>query len=115
MPELCRYRGEEKVDYVDMQLGLAAIEIKGTKAEWRSDNLFVPPSLWGSGTGGAFLGKLIEKLHGSGITQLMVKLKQADNARSDFSSRQERNDLIAFYKGQRFSLAQDGHTMVRRL
>jgi hypothetical protein len=108
--------GQQKVRYVEVQLGLAALQIRGTVARWRSDNFFVPPSLWGSGTGGKFLGELVKKLEAAGIEHLVVKLKQAaEKERSDFSTRQERNDLIAFYKGQRFSLAKNGSTMVRRL
>jgi hypothetical protein len=105
-----------EVRFVEMQLGIAILRTENSTATWKSDEFFVPPSLWGSGTGREFLRVLLDVLATAGIKEVVVKPSDAAaGRRSDFASRQEQNDMLAFYKGQQFFLSLSGRSMVRRL
>jgi hypothetical protein len=106
--------GSENVKLVPIQLGLARMQMRAARLSWSSNDFFVPPSLWGSGTGRVFLNKLISQPP-AGVREFVVRpeQKRAEEMRSDFSSRQERNDLIAFYKQAEFSTRADADEMMR--
>jgi GNAT superfamily N-acetyltransferase len=83
-------------------------------AVWRDNEFFIPPGLWGSGIGSAFLRSLLLKLESIGVTTCAVSL--AEQKRTDLASRQQRSDLIAFYKREGFKLDdKDRHRLVREL
>jgi GNAT superfamily N-acetyltransferase len=83
-------------------------------AVWRDNEFFVPPGLWGSGIGAAFLRSLLLKLESIGVITCAVSL--AGQKRTDLASRQQRSDLIAFYKREGFKLDdKDRHRLVREL
>jgi hypothetical protein len=101
-----------------VQAGLAFIDVstvQGT-ASWNTEDFFVPPSLWGAGLGGKFLDKLLKILQDEGIRRCEVTVnpppdeKQAPipwTKRTDLASRQQLNDLLAFYSRAHFTLTED--------
>ncbi len=102
-----------------VQAGLAFIDVStvpGT-ARWNTEDFFVPPSLWGAGLGAKFLDKLLEVLQDKEkIQRCEVTVKpppDEKNApipwtkRTDLASRQQLNDLLAFYSRAHFTLAED--------
>ena len=105
---------------VEIQAGLAFISVKDDErreiARWETDEFFVPPSLWGSGMGRTFLQKLLGKLGEEGIRKCEVTISSrmpgapgvVELLQTDLASRQERNDLIAFYKRAGFRSEGDG-------
>jgi GNAT superfamily N-acetyltransferase len=83
-----------------VQAGLAFVDLRDPKiARWSAKEFFVPPGLWGSGIGEKFLKKLLEELRAPRCEVTVERQK-----RTDLASRQERNDLIAFYKRAGFQL-----------
>ncbi len=101
--------GTAKLDTVQMQLGLAAVVMSGSVARWHSDDFFVPPGLWGSGIGADFLEKLIAALPPATRCEVELARELPGEQRNDFASRQERNDLVSFYKRAGFALDAAGH------
>jgi GNAT superfamily N-acetyltransferase len=104
----------------NVQTGLAFVGLSPAApanpqiAVWRDKEFFVPPGLWGSGIGSAFLSSLLLKLKSIGVTTCAVSLSQ--EMRTDLASRQQRNDSIAFYKREGFDLDdKDRHRLVREL
>ena len=74
----------------------------------------MPPSLWGAGLGARFLNELLAILKKEGVKRCEVAVeppprKTADVAvewlkRTDVASRQQLNDLLAFYQRASFTL-----------
>ena len=99
-----------------IQAGLAFVDL-GTAgvARWNSEQFFVPPGLWGAGIGSQFLVKLLEKLGASSSPVDRVEVTIGPQSlgtspaleRTDVASRQQRNDLIAFYKRAGFQVEGD--------
>jgi GNAT superfamily N-acetyltransferase len=82
------------------QAGLAFVDLREPQiARWSAKDFFVPPGLWGSGIGEKFLNKLLKELRAPRCEVTVERQK-----RTDLASRQERNDLIAFYKRAGFRL-----------
>jgi hypothetical protein len=116
-----------------IQAGLAFLELKGTTARWAVDDFFVPPSFWGAGLGERFLNELLVKLKAGGCERCEVTtepLREKDEAdeipkkdempldwskRTDLASRQQLNDLLAFYQRAQFNFDQKSKTLVRIL
>jgi GNAT superfamily N-acetyltransferase len=83
-----------------VQAGLAFVDLRDPRiARWSAKEFFVPPGLWGSGIGEKFLNKLLKELRAPRCEVTVERQK-----RTDLASRQERNDLIAFYKRAGFQL-----------
>ena len=118
-----------------VQAGLAFLDLLARPtdllptARWNVEDLFVPPSLWGAGLGELFLKALLDKLQKEGFSRCEVTVekpkerKKGDDAvevavpwnkRTDMASRQQLNDLLAFYQRAGFSLAGD-NVLVRDL
>jgi GNAT superfamily N-acetyltransferase len=97
-------RDRVDVKPVPMQLAVAAVLESPERVKWTSEDFFVPPSLWGSGTGGVFLRALLERLAKPGREFVVELIQVRHGDRSDFAVRQERNDLIAFYKSAGFTV-----------
>jgi GNAT superfamily N-acetyltransferase len=84
-------------------------------ARWNSEEFFVPPGLWGAGIGSQFLGKLLEKLGASSSPVSRAEVTIGPQSlgtspaleRTDVASRQQRNDLIAFYKRAGFQIEKE--------
>ncbi len=78
------------------------------------EDFFVPPSLWGAGLGAKFLNELLATLKKEGVKGCEVAIepppKKADDVavewlkRTDVASRQQLNDLLAFYQRANFTL-----------
>jgi GNAT superfamily N-acetyltransferase len=99
----------------DFQAGLAFLDLSGKAvARWNVEDLFVPPSLWGAGLGARFLNELLVMLKKEGVKSCEVGVeappKKTDDAavewlkRTDVASRQQLNDLLAFYQRASFTL-----------
>jgi hypothetical protein len=100
----------------DFQAGLAFLDLLSDKtlARWNVEDFFVPPSLWGAGLGARFLNELLVILKKEGVKSCEVDLepppKKTDDAavewlkRTDLASRQQLNDLLAFYQRASFML-----------
>ena len=97
-----------------IQAGLAFIDLSGQPtARWNVEDFFLPPSLWGAGLGERFLKKLLIDLKNEGINGCEVTIetpvtkpegKKIDwSQRTDLASRQQLNDLLAFYQRAEFS------------
>jgi hypothetical protein len=104
-----------------IQAGLAFLDLSTTGlARWNSDEFFVPPGLWGAGIGGQFLGKLLKELGSlpSPVSRVEVTIAPQSRGtspvlkRTDVASRQQRNDLIAFYQRAGFQI--EGKKLVWR-
>ena len=96
-----------------VQAGLAFLDLsEKTLARWNVEDFFVPPSLWGAGLGAKFLNELLAILKREGVTRCEVAVeapKEGDGAvewlkRTDLASRQQLNDLLAFYQRANFTL-----------
>jgi hypothetical protein len=106
-----------------IQVGVAFVEIREGVATWNSEELFVPPSLWGGGFGGSFLRELTNHLTGPGarchpaVSRCRVELMSRERLgpdtrgtvpsarrRTDRGSRQQFVDLIEFYKSAGFDV-----------
>jgi hypothetical protein len=79
----------------------------GSHACWTPKEFFVPPSLWGAGIGGKFLARVIEALATATDPQTRAGKYRTcrvtlEGPRTDPASRQERADLLEFYKGHEF-------------
>jgi GNAT superfamily N-acetyltransferase len=95
-----------------VQAGLAFLDLSARPtARWNVEDLFVPPSLWGAGLGGLFLDELLVQLKKEGVNRCEVTVEarqspdkvDSDGAlawtkRTDVASRQQLNDLLAFYQ-----------------
>ena len=100
-----------------VQGGLAFLDLPGNAtARWTVEEFFVPPSLWGAGLGARFLDELLEVLQEEKITrfEVMVVSPEEDRGmavewtkRTDLASRQQLNDLLAFYQRANFRLQPD--------
>ncbi len=101
-----------------VQAGLAFVD-KVTVPEtacWNTEDFFVPPSLWGAGLGAKFLDELLEVLRLEKITRCEVTVQPPPDEvdapipwtkRTDLATRQQLNDLLAFYSRAHFTLAKD--------
>jgi len=116
-----------------IQAGIAFLELKGTTARWAVDDFFIPPSFWGAGLGERFLNELLVKLKDAGCKRCEVTtepLQEKDEAaatpkndemsldwskRTDLASRQQLNDLLAFYQRAEFNFDQKSNTLIRIL
>jgi GNAT superfamily N-acetyltransferase len=96
-----------------VQAGLAFLDLSDkTLARWNVEDFFVPPSLWGAGLGAKFLNELLAILKKEGVKRCEVAVeapKESDGAvewlkRTDMASRQQLNDLLAFYQRANFTL-----------
>jgi GNAT superfamily N-acetyltransferase len=96
-----------------VQAGLAFLDLPGeTLARWNVEDFFVPPSLWGAGLGAKFLNELLATLKKEGLKRCEVAVEapeESDGAvewlkRTDLASRQQLNDLLAFYQRANFTL-----------
>jgi hypothetical protein len=109
-----------------VQAGLAFIDLSAKPtARWNVEDLFVPPSLWGAGLGGLFLDKLLGQLQTEEFDccEVTVEAPPAKSGqseqtvpwteRTDVASRQQLNDLLAFYQRANFRLA--NNSLVWRL
>jgi len=107
-----------------VQAGLAFLDLSSNNsvASWRVDDFFVPPSLWGAGLGAKFLHKLLRKLKKKGVTHCKVQVEPVQeigdvavpwSQRTDVASRQQLNDLLAFYQRAQFTLLHHGNMLVR--
>jgi GNAT superfamily N-acetyltransferase len=109
---LQRQQGAD-VDY-QVQAGLAFLDLSDKPlARWTNEEFFVPPSLWGAGLGAKFLDKLLDQLKKEGFNRCEVAVKSPETTdhvgeewlrRTDVASRQQRNDLLAFYQRAHFGL-----------
>jgi GNAT superfamily N-acetyltransferase len=116
-----------------VQAGLVFLDLLARPADlvptarWNVDDLFVPPSLWGAGLGAIFLKELLDRLQADGFGRCEVTVEKPTerksddvevavpwNKRTDMASRQQLNDLLAFYQGAGFGLAGD-NVLVRDL
>jgi GNAT superfamily N-acetyltransferase len=99
----------------EVQAGLAFLDLSDkTLARWNVEDFFVPPSLWGAGLGAKFLNELLAILKKEGVKRCEVSVepppkKTDDEAvewlkRTDVASRQQLNDLLAFYQRANFTL-----------
>jgi hypothetical protein len=89
---------------VELQLGLVGLTISEGTAAWTSDEFFVPPSLWGGGFGGRFLGKLLETLQSTrGVTKCTVTVKGPD-ATASRAQWEERRGFVDFYRQSGFQI-----------
>jgi hypothetical protein len=106
-----------------VQAGLAFLNLSDKKtARWNVDDFFIPPSLWGAGLGAVFLSKLLPKLKGRGFTHCEVTIEEPKrpgdelavdwSKRTDLASRQQLNDLLAFYQRAQFTF--DGNNQLVR-
>src|SRR6266496_2197333 len=109
-----------------IQAGLAFIDLSGQPmARWNVEDFFVPPSLWSAGLGERFLKKLLIDLKKEGINGCEVTIetpvtkpeeKKIDwSQRTDLASRQQLNDLLAFYQRAEFTFDQNCKRLVRKL
>jgi GNAT superfamily N-acetyltransferase len=97
-----------------VQGGLAFLDFPDqSTARWTVEEFFVPPSLWGAGFGARFLLELLEVLKRENVTrcEVMVVSPEEDRGgavewskRTDLASRQQLNDLLAFYQRANFRL-----------
>jgi hypothetical protein len=98
-----------------VQVGLAFIDTatKPGTACWSTEDFFIPPSLWGAGLGRKFLNGLLKVLWEANVTRCEVTVQPPpDDAKSpipwikrtDLASRQQLNDLLAFYSRAHFAL-----------
>jgi GNAT superfamily N-acetyltransferase len=96
-----------------VQAGLAFLDLsEKTLARWNVEDFFVPPSLWGAGLGAKFLNQLLARLKAEKLERCEVAVeapKESDGAfewlkRTDLASRQQLNDLLAFYQRANFTL-----------
>jgi GNAT superfamily N-acetyltransferase len=111
------------IDY-QVQAGLAFLDLSDKPlARWTNEEFFVPPSLWGAGLGAKFLDKLLDQLKKEGFDRFEVAVKSPETThhvgeewlrRTDVASRQQRNDLLAFYQRAHFDL-DDQDRLVRDL
>lgn len=109
---LQRLQGAD-TDY-QVQAGLAFLDLSGRPvARWTNEEFFVPPSLWGAGLGAKFLDKLLDQLKKDGFNRCEVTVVSPEGTdrvgkewlrRTDVASRQQRNDLLAFYQRAHFDL-----------
>jgi hypothetical protein len=108
------HQREKKDKTHPVQAGLAFLDLSDKKtARWNVDDFFIPPSLWGAGLGAVFLSKLLPKLKGKGFTHCEVTIEEQKrpddelavdwSKRTDLASRQQLNDLLAFYQRAEFS------------
>jgi len=97
----------------NVQAGLAFLDLSdNTLARWNVEDFFMPPSLWGAGLGAKFLNELLATLKEEGVKRCEVAVeapKESDGAvewlkRTDLASRQQLNDLLAFYQRANFTL-----------
>jgi hypothetical protein len=103
-----------------IQAGLAFIDLSDNKARWNIEHLFGPPSLWER-----FLNQLLAELKKAGCKSCEVTIetpvKKADDKdmdwskRTDPASRQQLNDLLAFYQRAQFNFDQKSKTLTRVL
>jgi GNAT superfamily N-acetyltransferase len=111
--KLTLQRHDADVQY-DVQAGLAFLDLsREPLARWTNEEFFIPPSLWGAGLGAKFLDKLLEQLKEKGFNRCEVTVKSPETTdkvgiewlkRTDVASRQQRNDLLAFYQRAHFAL-----------
>jgi Patatin-like phospholipase len=98
-----------------VQGGLTFVEFAENRsiARWTVEEFFVPPSLWGAGLGAKFLVELLEVLESEGVKRCEVAVvgpgEERDrpfewSKRTDIASRQQLNDLLAFYQRANFRL-----------
>jgi GNAT superfamily N-acetyltransferase len=96
-----------------VQGGLAFLDLDKATARWTVEEFFVPPSLWGAGLGAKFLVELLAVLKRENVTrcEVMVVSPEEDrnmavewSKRTDLASRQQLNDLLAFYQRANFRL-----------
>src|ERR1700730_4464163 len=82
-------------------------------AHWTNEEFFVPPSLWGAGLGERFLEKLLQQLKKEQFNRCEVTVKSPETTdkagrewleRTDLASRQQLNELLAFYQRAGFWL-----------
>jgi len=106
-----------------IQAGLAFVDLPDrTTARWSVEDFFVPPSLWGAGLGARFLKELLIQLKREQVQRCEVTIESPVEPehervfdwaeRTDLASRQQLNDLLAFYQNARFSF--DGHEKLVR-
>jgi hypothetical protein len=106
-----------------IQAGLAFIDVSNRQtACWSVEDFFVPPSLWGAGLGAKFLKQLLIELKRDQVQRCEVTIKSSAepekervfdwSERTDLASRQQLNDLLAFYQNARFNF--DGHEKLAR-
>ena len=108
-----------------IQAGLAFIDLSDNKARWNVEHLFIPPSLWGAGLGERFLNQLLAELKKAGCTSCEVTIEKPVreaydqdidwSKRTDPASRQQLNDLLAFYQRAQFNFDQKSNTLTRVL
>jgi GNAT superfamily N-acetyltransferase len=68
---------------------------------WTSEDLFVPPSLWGSGIGSEFLPAILDSLAGEGVEYCDVHIISRPDEK-DVAHRQERIGFTEFYRSKGF-------------
>ena len=123
--DLLLQRQDGKDDHRNVQAGLAFLDLRGKPtACWTADEFFVPPGLWGAGLGGKFLYDLLKELTENGFDRCEVTLEPPTRTdavtvelpkRTDLASRQQRNDLLAFYQRAGFELDDAKNCLVRGL
>ena len=104
-----------------VQAGLAFLDLsrrpsdlpQRQTAHLTNEEFFVPPSLWGAGLGAKFLWELLIELKKEGFSRCEITVKPPEIGykagrewlkRTDLASRQQRNDLFAFYQRAGFNL-----------
>jgi hypothetical protein len=110
-----------------IQAGLAFLDLSAKPiARWTNEEFFIPPSLWGAGLGATFLDELLKTLEKEeNIKECEVTIEPPKRIgdekvafewlkRTDLASRQQLNDLLAFYQRAGFTLGAD-KKLVRKL
>lgn len=97
-----------------VQAGLAFVDFSDKAiAKWTVEEFFVPPSLWGAGIGAKFLDGLIKLLKDEKVRRCEVEIVSPEEdrkmavewtKRTDIATRQQLNDLLAFYQSANFKL-----------
>ena len=90
----------------EIQLALAAVklEMQERRAEWTSDHLFVPLSLWGSPLAEHFLRELLRKLASQGIETYSVRVKGPGETDNTLAKWEERQKFVDFYRQAGFRI-----------
>jgi GNAT superfamily N-acetyltransferase len=98
------YRLESSGSRPELQVALIMVSSEPNDpgvVSWTSEDLFVPPSLWGSGIGSEFLPAILDALAGEGVEYCDVHIVSRPDEK-DAAHRQERIAFTEFYRSQGF-------------
>jgi GNAT superfamily N-acetyltransferase len=98
------YRLEPSGSRPELQVALIMVSSEPNDpgvVSWTSEDLFVPPSLWGSGIGSEFLPAILDALAAEGVEYCDVHVVSRPDEK-DAAHRQERIAFTEFYRSQGF-------------